>query len=117
MTIEKRLGKLELELARAQFFNRLLVVLGIGVLLVICFFASGTPTAQENAEFVEIEAKAFVLKDDNGLNRAILTMIGDCPVLYMFDEIGTALVELSACENTPYLGLFDKNVKLLWSAP
>ena len=117
MTTEERLEKLERKLSRIQAINRLLTVLGIGVVLVIWFFASGTPIAQENGVYHEIHAKAFVLKDDNGLNRAILTMSGDCPVLYMFDEIGTALVELSACENTPYLGLFDKNVKLLWSAP
>lgn len=117
MTIEERVEKLELKLTRARFINHLLAVLGIGVFLLVWVFASGTPTAQENGVFHEIHAEAFVLKDENGLNRAILTMSGDCPVLYMFDEIGTALVELSACENTPYLGLFDENVKLLWSAP
>ena len=117
MTIEGRLGKLEIELARARLINRLMVVLGIGVFLLVLFFTSATPTAQENGIYHEIHAKAFVLKDENGLNRAILTMVGDGPTLELYDENGTVRAELSVLENAPYVGLFDKNFKLLWSAP
>ena len=38
MSIEERLEKLELKLARAHFINRLLVVIGIGVFLALWFF-------------------------------------------------------------------------------
>ena len=116
MTIEERVEKLESKLSFTRFINQLLAILGIGVFLVICFFPSGTPTAQENGVFHEIHAKAFVLKDENGLNRAILTMLGDGPTLELYDENGTVRAELSVIENSPYLGLFDENFKLLWSA-
>ena len=117
MTIEERVEKLEQKLTHARLINRLLSVMGIVIFIVIWFFSSGIPIAQENGVYHEVHAKAFVLKDENGLNRAILTMSGDCPVLYMFDENGTSLIELSACKNTPYLGMFDENVKTIWSAP
>ena len=117
MTIEDRFEKLEMKLARARFINRLLAVLGIGIFLVIWFFASGSPTAQENDVFHEIHAEAFVLKDENGLIRAILTMVGDGPTLELYDENGTVRAELSVLENAPYLGLFDKNFKRIWQAP
>ena len=117
MTIEERFEKLELKLARARLINRMLGVLGIGIFLVIWLFASNTPTAQENDIFHEIHAKAFVLKDENGFNRAILTMVGNGPTLELYDENGTVRAELSVVENAPYLGLFDENFKPLWSAP
>jgi len=76
---------------------------------VIWFFASRTLTAQENAVFHEIHAKAFVLKDENGLNRAILTMVADGPALELFDETGFCRAELSVHANESWLGLYDEN--------
>ncbi|MFC1489810.1 hypothetical protein ACFL6K_01240 [Candidatus Latescibacterota bacterium] len=117
MTTEKRISKLEQEISRTKRMNRLMALMLIGVFLLGRLFAPGTPTAQENGVFHEIQAKAFVLKDENGLNRAILTMLGDGPTLEMYDENGTVRAELSMIENAPYFGLFDKNFKSLWSAP
>jgi len=117
MTIEERFEKLEMKLARARVINRMLVVFGVGLFLVLSFLEPGTPTAQESAIYREVHASAFVLFDENGFVRANLTMVGDGPTLELYDEIGTVRAELSVLGNAPYVGLFDKNFKRLWQAP
>ena len=116
MTIEERLEKLELKLARAQFINRLLVVLGIGVFLVLWFFSSKIPTAQEKV-MDEVRTKRFIVVDDNGIQRVFLGVIEDVPGLAMFDENGNYHVDLIVTEDGPRMALSDENGKVIWQAP
>ena len=107
MTIEERLDKLEQKLARAQFINRLLAVLGIGVLLMMWLFASGTPTAQEKV-LDEVKVQQFIVVHDNGNNRAILAATELGPGLALADKNGTLRAGLTVSDDGPILSLFDQ---------
>jgi len=108
MTIEERVEKLELKLDRARFINLLLGAIGIGVLLVLWFFASGTPTAQEKV-MDEVLVKQFIVVNDNGIKRAFLELEEDVPGLALFDENGTYRADLLVNDEGPKLTLFNEN--------
>ncbi|MFC1528727.1 hypothetical protein ACFL5B_02335 [Candidatus Latescibacterota bacterium] len=110
MTIEERFEKLEHKLARAQFINRLLAVLGIGVFLGMWFFAPGTLTAQNKVQD-EVRAKKFVLEDENGKIRAGLTVTEYGPTLVMSDDNSKLRAWLSVNKDESRFTLYDENGK------
>ena len=110
MSIEERLEKLDLKLARIQFINRLLVILGIGVFLALWFFSSGTPTAQEKV-MDEVIAKRFVLIDENGKTRALLHAVNDVTSLQLLSVNSYSLTGLVLFKEGPRLVMHDENGK------
>lgn len=108
MTIEERFEKLELKLARTLFINRLLAVLGIGAVIAMWFFSSGSPIAQNSVMNV-VRAKKFRLLDDNGKTRAILNMMADNPSIGMTDENGNCRIALHLFKDEPSIELSSKN--------
>ena len=115
--IEKRLEKLERELARANRCNRWLlagVVLAAGLLALAWTWTKTTATAQAQgagATPKAIRVNEFILEDENGKPRAKLHMFNGGPNLTLFDEKGQPRVLLSADEVGPRLNLLDVNGK------
>jgi hypothetical protein len=111
MTIEERLEELERKVTRAQFVNRMLVILSIVVVLAIWFFTSCSLTAKKIV-LDEIRAKQFIVVDKNGKIRAKLCMLNDSPSLYLTDENGKKRFELNVFDIVgPSLSLCDKKEK------
>ncbi len=106
MTIEERLEKLEVKLARARFIYRLLGVIGIGVFLVTWFIVSRTHTSDV------VFAKRFTLVDDSGITRAELAVREEGAVLSLCDENGKFRTMLRVGKDGSRLDLFDENGKL-----
>jgi len=116
MTIEERIEGLEVKLARARLINRLLAVLGIGVLLVIWFFSSGTPTAQE--KFMdEVRAKRFVLVDENGKTRAGFSVFNEGTLLLLNDKDGKKCISMDLTTDKPAMNIYNPDGSVLWQAP
>ena len=116
MTVEERLEKLEQKLSHAQIVNRVLIVAGIGILLVMWLFASGASTAQ-NIVHDEILAKKFVVVDENGMPCIGLGASDIGRVLGLFDENGKPRILMSAANDGSMLALIDENGKPIWVAP
>lgn len=123
MTTGERLEKLEQELARVKRRNRLLLAVGavaVGV-CVLAWSISGTASkaqAQGAARARKvIRANEFVLEDDKGKTRAMLSVNENGPVLGMFDEKGKIRAALVVKENEPMMKMVDPNGKVTWTAP
>ena len=116
MTIEERLEKLEIELARAKHRNHILmaVVLLAFVLLAAAMTAVigrlTTPAGIASRENI-VKANKFILVDENGKEHASLAMDALGPRLRLFDENGKPRTSLAVDVNGPMLGLFDVNGK------
>ena len=111
MTTEERLEKVERELARAKSRTRWLLIivvvcLGVGILV----WALGSGAAI-------ITAKAFLVVDSEGRQRAGLTVTSDGPLLGLTDENETTRAGLSALRDGPMLGFWDENGEVLWGRP
>ncbi len=132
MTTEERFEKLEQKLARARIINRLFILFGIGVLLVMWFFAT------QGKVIDEVRAKQFTLVDENGnpwasmggkygqslfFNdkngnlRIWLSTHGTGPVVLMFDENKHPRVDLRVDKDgQPSLSMLDNNYSVIWKA-
>jgi hypothetical protein len=92
MTTEERLENLERELARAKRRNRWLLAAGglaFGAWLLAGTLEPRTAGAQAAGAAVnEVRAKAFVLVDDAGKPRAVLSVNAVGPALDLFDAAG-----------------------------
>jgi len=109
MTIEERLDKLELKLARARFINRMLGVIGIGAFLVMWLFASGTLITQDKV-MDEVRSKQFTLVDENGINRGGLAVHENGADLTLRDENGNHCAILDVWwDGHTKLTLYDKS--------
>ncbi|MFA5864187.1 MAG: hypothetical protein WC975_05810 [Phycisphaerae bacterium] len=146
MTTEKRLEKLERELAETKaglahakrLARGLLAVMGlaVGTYLFAGVLMAKTASAQVGKSGLrEVRATAFFLEDENGKVRARLTVDKVGPMLLLLDENGKFRAELNGSrlllrdENEkrrvalfvgkagPVLGLFDENEKPIWRAP
>jgi len=120
MTIEERLAKVERELAeakaqaiRAKRRNRwLLAVVGLaaGAFGLAWIFAGAAPTLQAQvgagAERV-VRANRFVLEDENGKTRAMLSVDKDGPALSLHDENGEVRATLDVDKDGSGLSLSD----------
>jgi hypothetical protein len=135
MTIEERLEELEVGLARAKRYNRLLLIVVIMVFSLLAIAATSAIASRKNI----IEASEFNLLDVNGETIAYLAVEGGGPMLKFFDKNQKIRFVLSAVkegaamsfydENTeiraglyvtkygPVLTLFDPNGKVIWEAP
>ncbi len=115
MTTEERLETLEKELARAKRRSRrLLAAVGLvagAVALVWVVVGAGCNTQGGKVPTV-IRAGRFQLVDENGSDRAVLTVDKDGPSLTLLDENGNdrALLYMFR-EDEPGLLLLDENGK------
>jgi hypothetical protein len=116
MTTEERLTTLEQELAATRRRFRWLLVglaLGLGALALVWVSAASAPKAkaQVAAGGQTVRASEFVLEDENGKVRAILSVFKDVPGLSLFDEDGKNRVGLVVDKDGPRLSLYDENGK------
>jgi hypothetical protein len=112
MSTDERLEKIEGQLARVRWFNRILIagiVLFLGVWLILKSFGPDTAWAQSGGE--EIRAKKFVLEDENGKMRATLAMAENGPMLSLSDENGKIRAALKVADGKPSLSLHDVDGK------
>lgn len=114
LTNEERLGNLERELTRAQRNNRRMIIVGMGMALgalaLLVVFGSPVSVAraqEEAADKTIIRAHEFVLVDEQGETRAILSTIRDTAKLILFDEKGKRRAVLSADKAASRLELFS----------
>ena len=90
------------------------VLLGFVLLPIIIFIARLVVTAgMERTEAVPevVKARQFLLVDENGKERAGLSMGKDGPVLVLVDENGKERAGLSMGKDGPGLALMDENEK------
>ena len=106
MTIEERVEKVEIGLARAKRRNRLLLA---GMMLSFVLLTVAMTAGVASREDV-VNAKQFNLLDDNGKTRAVLK-VKDGPGLALYDANGKPRVILAVDEDGPKLNLFDENEK------
>ena len=111
MTIEERLVKMEIKVKRN---NRILLA---AVLLAAVLLALGATTPGAGSREDTVEAKRFILLDDNGKIRATLDMFEDGPMLGLFDENGRLRIGLGVRKDRPKITLLDENGEMLWKAP
>jgi hypothetical protein len=115
MTTDERIETLEKGLASARRFNRWLLAavgLALGVWILAGTFGPTIAAAPAGGGAVkEVRAREFILEDENGNNRARLSMGNDGPTLALFDEKGKNRAKLSAFKDGPGLYLFDENGK------
>jgi len=112
MTTDKRLEKVERQLARVRWFNRCLmacIVFCLGAWFIRQSFGPETAWAQSVAKV--IRAGSFIIEDENGTTRASLALDKDGPGLKLHDENGESRVVLSMGKDQPGLVLSDKNGK------
>ncbi len=96
---------------------------------VLCMFASlvgggavswlfmGTPVFTQKTEVGEvIRAKEFWVEEDGNL-YATLRVSYEEPGLYLYDKNRKGRAAFSMRAGEPYLEFFDKNGKLIWTAP
>ena len=111
MTIEERLENMEREVGRQKRRNRWLlgaILLLAGGLIVPTAFrtrAQGAGTAKE------VRAEAFIVEDENGKDRAVLSVTKDGPYLALYDKNGKSRAWLAVDKDIPGLTLYDKNGK------
>jgi hypothetical protein len=117
MDTEARLEKLERALLAEKHRNRwLLAAVGLGVVGVALAWtlANTTATAQAqgaNIGLKVIRANQFILEDENGKTRAVLSVSKEGPALVLFDETGKPRAGLDAGKDGPGLGLADETGK------
>lgn len=108
MTVEKRIEKMEMELARAKHRNRLMLA---GVMLTFVLLTAAMTAGVASREDV-VRAKRFVVVDVNDKPRASLAVDSDGTKLTLFDKNGKVRVCLGVIEDgPPALFLYDENEK------
>ena len=106
MNIEEKLEGLERELAKARRHTRLIVVGGT-VLAACAAFLLWTW-----ARPTEVRARRFVLVDEEGQERATLSVDRHGPALRLLDRKGNLRVVLAVDKDGPGLDLFDEKDNL-----
>lgn len=118
MTTDERIEKMEGQLARMRWFNRCLIaciVLSFGAWFILKSFGPETVWAQPGVK--EIRATCFILLDENGKGRAVLSVLNDVPGLWLYDENGKVRASMAVGKAGPDLRLFDENGKRIWGVP
>jgi hypothetical protein len=105
MTLENRIETLEGKLIRAERLNRCL--LGAMLLVVVIGILGVAPSKPEKI----IQANKFILEDENGKLRAMLSADQNGPGLSLTDENGKVRALLNVRKDGPGLGLLDENGK------
>jgi hypothetical protein len=126
MTTDERIENLEKGLASARRLNRGLLVavglaLGVGVLAAGNFWPKIAAALAGGGAVKEVRANRFVVEDENGKTRVVLSMIaagmavapasGDGPVLTLYDENGKPRAHLGMDKTGLGLNLHDENGK------
>ena len=117
MTIEERMEKVEITLARAKRCNRLLLFVVMLAIVLLALGAItpgiGTPTTSGTRSEGEdvVRAKEFILVDENGMLRANMGVGKDGPLLALYDEKGKPRIALSVDKEGPQLTMRDENDK------
>ena len=111
--VEERLERLERALRTAKRRSRWLLAAG-GLAAVGCFLAwvvgNTATTAQAHGPKV-IRANQFILEDETGKTRAMLTVDKDGPRLCLDDQNGKCRATLHMAKDGPSLRLFDESDK------
>ncbi len=103
MTIEERLVVLEKELNKSK--RRTHYLLGTLILIVTIGIMGATSLKSGNV----IRANRFILEDQNGNVRGVLSVNDNDPALHLLDENGKVRVALGITKYGPTLGLCDEN--------
>ncbi len=111
MTTNERMENMEAQLVRLRWLNRCLIA-GVALCLALWgltqAFAPGTAQAQSGTK--ELQAKAFVLQDENDKPRATLAYVpAKGPMLTLMDEKGNARAVLGLKPGGPSLELMNEN--------
>lgn len=109
MTTDERMQKIEGQLSRVRWFHRCLIafiVLSLGVWFISKTF---TPeTAWGGSGVKEIRANRFTLEDENGKDRATLSVDEDGTMLMLRDENGKGRTVLSVSKDGQGLLLYNE---------
>ena len=111
MTTEERLEKMERELARVKRrYYWLLAAVGlvVGVCALVWFGAGFMRMVQAQEAKKVIRANEFVLEDENGETRAMLTLTKGDPELALVDEKRRPRAALGLKQGVPGLTLYDE---------
>jgi hypothetical protein len=114
MTTEERLEKMERELARVKCrYYWLLAAVGlvVGVCALVWFGTGFARTAQAQDAKKVVRANEFVLEDENGKHRAVLSASKENPGLCLYDENGKPRAMLGMSKVGSGLDFFDENGK------
>jgi len=112
MTTDKRIEKMEGQLARMRWFNRCLIAcIGLSLGGWFIWKSFGPETAWAKSVVKEIRANKFILEDENGKIRAGLYINSDGPQFRLWDENGKPRATMSVFKDGPGLRLFDENGK------
>lgn len=111
MDLEDRLRRLELEIIRARRLSRLMSIFLVTVIAVGGIAQAGLmATQRQGAVPMELRAKAIILEDASGRERAALRMQSTGPVLVLSGEEGAPQVMLTTSADSaggPSLMLTD----------
>jgi hypothetical protein len=106
-------------LARVTWFNRLLMACIVFCLTVWGVTQTfGTETAWAQSKFKEIRAARFIVEDENGHTRGVLSSSDGPnadergPALSLLDENGLPRAMLMVSKDGPALRMYDENRKL-----
>jgi len=103
--MEERIEKLEQDLERSY---RLLIIFGFCALFAVLFIASENLTAEEEVMDV-IRVRTIYIVDENGKDRAMLSMLLGGPGLFLYGENDKPRAMLTETEYGARLGLHDMN--------
>jgi len=114
MTIEERLEVVERELAASRRRTKRLWI-SLGLAGVVCALAwsltATTSTAKTQGAEKVIRANKFIVEDENGKGRAVLSAYKYGPMLMLIDENGQPRAELSVPTFGSSLSLYEENGK------
>lgn len=108
MTTEERLEKMEYALAETKTaLRRTRQMLGVGALLVL-----GVLSVAAMKVDPVIRAKAFIVTDEQGHDRAVFGEKQGVPGIVLFDQRGGTRVDMEVDRSGPYLRLIDERGKI-----
>jgi len=110
MTMEERIESLERRTARLRLLA-VLVTIGASV-MAVGFMAACQSSAQAASVAQTIYAKRFVVMDEQGRERGVLTVGRMGPELKLYDQNGKVRIGLGAAAVTAGLSLCDQNAQI-----
>jgi hypothetical protein len=87
-------------------------LVALTTLVVWLAFLNSPPGGGPEAPSHDLEVRSVVLRDEDGNQRATLTMLDSGPGLSLYGPQGETQAVLAVGEQGPYLHLFDQNRKL-----
>jgi hypothetical protein len=105
MTLENRVEVLEKELKKTKRHNRYLLGFVLTALTI------GAVSSAFSTSAKEVRANQFIVEDESGKPRVVLSAGENGPSLSLTDENGKVRFALNVRKNGPGLGLLDENGK------